>query len=259
MCSRWSRGWRPALKRRPAMMEYGQDITRAEMDQHRVDVAARGVCRRLVLAHPSSAPFISSWFAAAIPAWWWALPQHCDGFSGDHHSSPNVPAFAGRPSKMATGHPGISRWPARVRHSRVAVEPVPGSRITPGPVVACEILLAVAGGSGDCRTWPHLFRRLIAADRHVHGADHITHVDHFGPGYVLYRIVNDAEELLFLNTPPAPGITALTNTHDPQQSWRWRCFSTGGMLGMCYGYLHGRVFDYRGVPPVADAYTHSLH
>jgi hypothetical protein len=77
----------------------------------------------------------------------------------------------------------------------------------------------------------------------------ITHVDHFGLGYVLYRIVNDIEELPFpMAAVGASGITALTNTHDPQQSWRWRCFSIGGMLGMAYGLI------YIAVPAITGAF-----
>ncbi len=89
----------------------------------------------------------------------------------------------------------------------------------------------------------------IAPIAYVSMALVIAHVDHFGLGYVLYRIVNDVEELPFpMAAVGASGITALTNTHDPQQSWRWRCFSIGGMLGMCYGLI------YIAVPSITGAF-----
>ena len=64
------------------------------------------------------------------------------------------------------------------------------------------------------------------------------------------RVVNDIEELPFpMAAVGASGITALTNTHDPQQAWRWRCFSIGGMLGMALrSDLYRCAVDYGGFP-----------
>lgn len=73
-------------------------------------------------------------------------------------------------------------------------------------------------------------------------------IDNYGLGYVLYRITSDVEELPFPMAPVgASGIVALTETKDPRQRWRWRCFSIGGMLGMVFGAV------YIGVPAVTGA------
>ena len=66
----------------------------------------------------------------------------------------------------------------------------------------------------------------------------ITKIDQFGLGYAFYRSTNDVEELPFPMAPvSASGITALANTRDTAQSWRWRCFSIGGVLGLLFGFL----------------------
>lgn len=68
-------------------------------------------------------------------------------------------------------------------------------------------------------------------------------VEEFGLGYVLYRITNDVEELPFPMAPvAASGITALVESREDSQPWRWRCFSIGGVLGMVWGLI------YIGVP-----------
>ena len=76
----------------------------------------------------------------------------------------------------------------------------------------------------------------------------IHRLDHYGLGYVLYRLTSDVEKLPFPMAPVnAAGITALANTRDPSQSWRWRCFSIGGVIGMVFG-----VF-YIGIPAITGA------
>jgi hypothetical protein len=76
----------------------------------------------------------------------------------------------------------------------------------------------------------------------------ITKIDQFGLGYAFYRITNDVEELPFPMAPVgAAGITALANTRETSQRWRWRCFSIGGMLGMIFGFI------YIGVPAITGA------
>lgn len=67
----------------------------------------------------------------------------------------------------------------------------------------------------------------------------ITHLDNFGLSYVLYRLTSDVEELPFpMASVGASGITALTESHDSKEPWRWRCFSIGGMIGMAYGLIY---------------------
>ncbi len=64
----------------------------------------------------------------------------------------------------------------------------------------------------------------------------ISKIDHYGLGYVLYRITSDVEKLPFPMAPVgASGITALANTRDAAQKWRWRCFSIGGVIGLVFG------------------------
>ena len=74
-------------------------------------------------------------------------------------------------------------------------------------------------------------------------------VDDFGLGYALYRLTAHVEKLPF---PMAPvgglGITALAETRDPKQRWRWRCFALGGVLGMGFGLI------YIGVPALTGAF-----
>jgi hypothetical protein len=77
----------------------------------------------------------------------------------------------------------------------------------------------------------------------------ITKIDQFGLGYAFYRITNDVEELPFPMAPvSASGITALANTRDTAQSWRWRCFSIGGVLGLLFGFM------YIGIPAITGAF-----
>ena len=77
----------------------------------------------------------------------------------------------------------------------------------------------------------------------------IHKVDHYGLGYVLYRITNDVEKLPFPFAPvDASGITALTESKENRQPWRWRWFSIGGMLGLAFGFF------YIGIPAVTGAF-----
>ena len=67
----------------------------------------------------------------------------------------------------------------------------------------------------------------------------ITYIDSFGLGYVMYRITSDVEELPFPMAPVgASGITALVETGESHEPWRWNCFSIGGMIGIIYGAVY---------------------
>lgn len=67
----------------------------------------------------------------------------------------------------------------------------------------------------------------------------VNQIDNFGLGYVLYRLTSDVEELPYPMAPvAASGITALTETQNSKEPWRWRCFSIGGMIGMAYGLVY---------------------
>ncbi|MCG3178469.1 MAG: hypothetical protein BIFFINMI_00796 [Phycisphaerae bacterium] len=67
----------------------------------------------------------------------------------------------------------------------------------------------------------------------------ITRLDHFGLGYVMFRLTSDVEELPFPMAPvSAMGMTALADASNQQDSWRWRTFSIGGMAGMAFGAIY---------------------
>ncbi|MGH7213207.1 MAG: peptide transporter, partial [Tepidisphaeraceae bacterium] len=63
----------------------------------------------------------------------------------------------------------------------------------------------------------------------------LQRLDHFGLGYVMYRLTSDVEKLPFPMAPVgAQGITALADASGGQETWRWRVFSFGAMLGMVF-------------------------
>lgn len=76
----------------------------------------------------------------------------------------------------------------------------------------------------------------------------ISRIDTFGLGYALYRITAHIEKLPFPMAPAgAMAVTALAETRESTQRWRWRCFSLGGVLGMAFGLI------YLGVPAITGA------
>lgn len=67
----------------------------------------------------------------------------------------------------------------------------------------------------------------------------IGRLDNYGLGYVLYRMANDVEKLPFPMAPvQAAGIVALSTDRGDETTWRWRCFSIGGVIGMVWGGLY---------------------
>jgi hypothetical protein len=76
----------------------------------------------------------------------------------------------------------------------------------------------------------------------------IQRVDHFGLGYVMYRLTSDVEKLAFPMAPVgAAGITALADASSGQDTWRWRTFSFGAVLGMGFAVI------YMALPAVSAA------
>ncbi|HEY4330387.1 MAG TPA: peptide transporter [Phycisphaerae bacterium] len=81
-------------------------------------------------------------------------------------------------------------------------------------------------------------------------------IDRFGLGYVLFRITSDVEKLPFPMAPVgALGITALADSSETARSgssktdsWRWRVFSIGGMIGLVFGAL------YIGIPALSSTF-----
>ena len=67
----------------------------------------------------------------------------------------------------------------------------------------------------------------------------ITRLDHFGLGYIMYRLTSDVEKLPFPMAPVgAMGMTALADASSQKDTWRWRTFAFGGMGGIAFGFLY---------------------
>jgi hypothetical protein len=67
-------------------------------------------------------------------------------------------------------------------------------------------------------------------------------IDQFGLGYFLYRMTSDVERLPFPMAPVgASGAVALAESAAEKQTWRWRTFSIGSMLGLMYGSIYFAV------------------
>ncbi len=77
----------------------------------------------------------------------------------------------------------------------------------------------------------------------------IGRVQSFTGGYVLFRAASDVEKLPFPMAPiAAQGATALAESG--KETWRWRTFSIGAMIGIAFGLIYvfipaftGAVFD----------------
>lgn len=60
-----------------------------------------------------------------------------------------------------------------------------------------------------------------------------------GLGYSLFRLTSDVERLPFPTAPiAASGATALAEAGSKGESWRWTVFSTGTVVGLCFGFLY---------------------
>ncbi len=74
-------------------------------------------------------------------------------------------------------------------------------------------------------------------------------LDHFGLGYVMYRLTSDVEKLPFPMAPvSAQGVTALADASGGQETWRWQVFSFGAMLGMVFAAV------YLALPAISGAF-----
>ncbi len=73
--------------------------------------------------------------------------------------------------------------------------------------------------------------------------------DNFGLGYLMYRITSDVEKLPFPMAPVgAMGVTALADASGGKETWRWRVFSFGAMLGLAFGAV------YAAMPSLSQAF-----
>lgn len=67
----------------------------------------------------------------------------------------------------------------------------------------------------------------------------LDRLNQFSFGYVLFRLTSDVEKLPFPMAPiAAEGATALAESYEKEETWRWRLFSIGASLGMIFGILY---------------------
>jgi len=67
----------------------------------------------------------------------------------------------------------------------------------------------------------------------------ISRISWFTMGYTLFRLNSDYERLPFPLAPVnAMGATALAETTQGVESWRWRVFSAGAMIGLVFGTIY---------------------
>ncbi|HSV14206.1 MAG TPA: hypothetical protein VLI90_08095, partial [Tepidisphaeraceae bacterium] len=77
----------------------------------------------------------------------------------------------------------------------------------------------------------------------------LARVDNFGLGYVLYRLTSDVEKLPYPMAPVgAQGVTALADASRGEETWRWRVFSFGAMLGIAFAAV------YLALPSITGAF-----
>jgi len=77
----------------------------------------------------------------------------------------------------------------------------------------------------------------------------IARLDNFGLGYIMYRVTSDVEKLPFPMAPVgAAGVTALADASGGRETWRWRVFSFGAVLGMAFATL------YLALPAITGAF-----
>ena len=58
-------------------------------------------------------------------------------------------------------------------------------------------------------------------------------------GYFLFRVTSDIERLPFPMAPvAASGATALAEAASKEESWRWKVFSTGSVIGLIFGFFY---------------------
>lgn len=67
-------------------------------------------------------------------------------------------------------------------------------------------------------------------------------------GYFLFRVTSDIEKLPFPMAPvAASGATALAEAGSKEESWRWRVFSIGSMVGLIFGFFYIAIPVFTGV------------
>lgn len=79
------------------------------------------------------------------------------------------------------------------------------------------------------------------------GGTILSRLNWFGLGYLLFRETSDYERLPFpFAAITAQGATALAEAGGKEETWRWRTFSIGAMIGMVFGAV------YVGIPTITS-------
>lgn len=80
------------------------------------------------------------------------------------------------------------------------------------------------------------------------GGMFLARIAWFTFGYTLFRVTSDIEKLPFPLAPLAvQGATALAESTEKRETWRWQVFSIGAMIGIVFGAV------YVGVPTITNA------
>ena len=75
----------------------------------------------------------------------------------------------------------------------------------------------------------------------------LSRINWFGFGYLLFRETSDYEKLPYpFAAVTAQGATALAEAGSKTETWRWRVFSIGAMIGLVFGAL------YVGIPTITS-------
>jgi hypothetical protein len=73
-------------------------------------------------------------------------------------------------------------------------------------------------------------------------------VNSLSMSYGLYRITSDIERLEFPMAPvAAEGATALADSSGKKETWRWRLFGAGAMIGLAYGFVYVAIPTFTGI------------
>lgn len=76
----------------------------------------------------------------------------------------------------------------------------------------------------------------------------LDRINWISAGYFLFRITSDVERLPFPMAPvAASGATALAEAASKDESWRWRVFSIGTMIGLIFGFFYVAIPVFTGV------------
>ena len=67
----------------------------------------------------------------------------------------------------------------------------------------------------------------------------LMRLNRFTLGYALFKITSDVEHLPFPMAPiAAQGATALAESYDDREGWRWRIFTIGSAIGIFFGIVY---------------------